>query len=268
MKRNLKKLGQIILGTSMAALLIITLIPEKAHAELKKDDYEFRKTCAIVIDSNKNNITKHQPKATATGACSDYLRGYYFKDKWDKYYTITIGFFKVKYSGEPFIIDTDTKAVVYLTNSSKKLKKNQIMHVAKDKKINVRKTASAKGKIVTSVKQDKTVKVVYEKGGWVKVIANKKYGWVPRKYLVNTVTVNTVVKKVTKAGTDYLESEALLKGQREVLDKGIDGKTTTVYKTRYMNGKKIYTKTYFKVTEQKLMNATVLIGIGEPIKRN
>ncbi|MBO2536622.1 hypothetical protein [Rummeliibacillus suwonensis] len=120
MKRNLKKLGQMIFGTSMAALLIITLIPEKAHAELKKDDYEFRKTCAIVIDSNKNNITKHQPKATATGACSDYLRGYYFKDKWDKYYTITIGFFKVKYSGEPFIIDTDTKAVVYLTNSSKK----------------------------------------------------------------------------------------------------------------------------------------------------
>lgn len=257
-----------ILGTSMAALLIITLIPEKAHAELKKDDYEFRKTCAIVIDSNKNNITKHQPKATATGACSDYLRGYYFKDKWDKYYTITIGFFEVKYSGEPFIIDTDTKAVVYLTNSSKKLKKNQIMHVAKDKKINVRKTASAKGKIVTSVKQDKTVKVVYEKGGWVKVIANKKYGWVPRKYLVNTVTINTVEKKIYKATTNYVKTDSLLKGEKEVWIKGKDGKTATIYKTRYVNGKRVYKKAYFKVTEQQKQDATILIGTGDTIIKN
>ena len=49
------------------------------------------------------------------------------------------------------------------------------------------------------------------------------------------MTINTVVKKVTKAGTDYIKTEALLKGEQELLDKGIDGKTTTVYKTRYVN---------------------------------
>ena len=139
------------------------------------------------------------------------------------------------------------------------------MHIAKDKNINVRTSANSKSKVVTTVNQDKTVKVISENKDWVKVIANKKTGWVPRKYLVDEVTVNTVERKVTKAGTDYIKTDALNKGEQELFVKGKDGITSTIYKTKYKNGKLISKKTYLKITEQNLMNSTVLIGTAEPI---
>ncbi|MGF9975479.1 SH3 domain-containing protein [Viridibacillus arvi] len=264
MKKKFSKIGKLLLVTGITASIYGGFLAKDASAELNKLDYDYKYTCSMVIDKSKNNITKNQPDAVPTGSCKKYTSGYYFKDQWDTFYSINgWGSKNVNYSGEPFIINGNIKMVVYRIDSSKKLKKNTVMHIAKDKKINVRKTASSKGKIVTSVKQDKTVKVKKVFGSWVQVTANKKTGWVPRKYLVDQVTVievvnSTMKKKITKKPTD-----SLLIGQTEVAIDGQNGKKTTVYKTKYKNGKKIYKKIAFTEIEKPVINSVVYVGTRE-----
>ncbi|QOV10948.1 SH3 domain-containing protein [Viridibacillus arvi] len=260
----IKKSIKLFLLSIFTITFLMYISTSNASAELNRLDYDYKSTCSMVIDKSKNNITKNQPDAQPTGECKKYTSGYYFKDKWDTFYSINgWGSKNVKYSGEPFIINGNIKMVVYRIDSSKKLKKNTVMHIAKDKKINIRKTASSKGKIVTSIKQDNTVKVKKVSGSWVQVIANNKIGWVPRKYLVDQVTVNEVVnstikKKITKKTTD-----SLLIGQTKVAIAGQNGEKTTVYKTKYKNGKKINKKVAFTEIEKPVINSVVYVGTRE-----
>lgn len=56
------------------------------------------------------------------------------------------------------------------------------------KTLNVRSGPSTKSKVITTVKKNAKVIVITSKGSWNKIKANKKAGWVPKKYLTTKKT--------------------------------------------------------------------------------
>lgn len=245
MTRSLIRFRVILMTIIVITIFITTLgiSNTKASAEIYKIDYLADDQCTLVIDK-ANNVLKTNKTQYSTGVCKNYVEGFYYNSGKREYYSLyNFSIENIKYSGEPFVFGlgpTSAFVKVFFANTKENIK-GKTMHVAA-RKLNVYKSANAKSKKVTSVKQYKTVIVKGLKGSWAKVKVNKKTGWVARKYLVNEVTIAEVEKVVTKYKVITRKSEVFPVGTVKQIAKGKNGLKYVYYRTKYKNGKLISKK--------------------------
>ncbi|WP_180349977.1 SH3 domain-containing protein [Bacillus sp. D386] len=145
------------------------------------------------------------------------------KGKQVAYISKTGDWYKVKYGSKTGYVSK--KYLSKVTNSSSSVAKSSSTSTSKatyqtTANVNLRKSASTKGKVLLTIPKGKMVAYKSKSGSWYKVSYKSKTGYVSSKYIKKTTTKTTKTVKITKIAATKFKTTAKLNMRSTYSTKG------------------------------------------------